>query len=263
MWKVAKYKIYSLLQSKGFRIILLIVLVIFNSRLLKCGAMEPLNEYFTEKERYRLLMGNYLNIMQTLGTIMSIFIGVSIIDNDIKSGKMSIMIIFFKKRWKYMLGNIIGIVMVTCIYICIVTVNLLIYFKMLNVTIYCSSIIEVSIGILANMVIVILVSALISFICGKKFSVLANILGMVLFYMYTYQYIPVVEKMVYIKMVWRRVLAMFFPIVHVYDKFVYSYEFESPSIIKPYIFNSLSVYQLVYIAFIIIMLAWCFEKKEI
>lgn len=263
MWKVAKYKIYGILQNKVFIYITILLIVMFNYKILKCGILLPIDEYFTVLTKYELLIGNYINMMNGIVFIVSIFLGVTIIDDDIESGKINIMLISFKKRWKYLVGNFIGIIIITFSVIIIITVNYLVYASIFKIGISFSDLINCNIKTILNMAVVTLVASLIALVFNKKLSIFITTIGLFIFNIYTYNIIPVIEKQVYIKMHTRRLLAMLFPITHVYPESIYSCEFQSSCIVNPYIFDSIKNYQIIYIVVITLALVWCFDRKEI
>lgn len=262
MWKVAKYKIYNIFENKRFLILMLIYIILFNYRILTCGVFTP-EEYIPYAHfTYALLINNFHDILMGIGLVLTIYLGCNIVSDDVKTGRINIMLPSFPDRWKYLVGNYLGMIVILACIMLISIINYLILAVAIKIDISYSDLIIHTIKIFMNMITVLLVSSFITLLSNKKVGLLVAFLDLVIYNIYDIAIIPVINKSVNVTTGTRRILATIFPMTDIYPASIMAYEDVSYSIITPLLFGDMLLYQIFFIIVLTLVSVKVFKHKE-
>ena len=263
MWKVSKYKIYSIFQDKIFVGILVSFFIILNYTILKSGVIYPACDALPEMERFALLINNYDNQLMGVGLILAIYMGSNMLDDDIKSGRLGIMLISISKRTKYMFGSIVGGIASEILILMLCSINYFLISWSLKIQTNYLDLFRCSVEILINMTVVFIVSSLFSIIMSKRASLLSSFLLLIYYNIYTFKSVPMVNKNVIFKPLVRKIMICFFPMTNVYPHSVYTYYDLSEYIVEPFICGNTILYQLIFIFLVFLLVQQLFDNKEL
>jgi ABC-type transport system involved in multi-copper enzyme maturation permease subunit len=218
---------------------------------------------FNKLLKYTLLINNFTIVSTIFGQLIAIYIGCGLIGNDIISGKLYIMITSFPKRWKYLLGNFIGLFLVVVTFVLLILLNYFVATFALDIYVNISDLVYCFASILLNMFVIMTLTAVSSIFIHGKTSLVVGLIGMVLFNIYTYQYIPFVNTPVLFDMKIRRALACLVPVSNVAAPSIYSDGSLDKYIVKPFLINNMYIYQVVFVIIVLIFGIAAFKHKEL
>lgn len=264
MRKVVKYKILTLLEDRLFKVIVIAFFIILNYNIfLKSGILADGSQDFNKLLKYTLLINNFNIVSIIFGQLIAVYIGSGLIGNDISSGKLYIMITSFPKRWKYLLGNFIGLLTVVVAFVLLILFNYSVATIALDIYVNFNDLIYCIASILLNMLVIMMLTAVSSiFILGKT-SLVTGLIGMGLFNVYTYQYIPFINTPILLEMKIRRALACLAPISDVAAPSIYNDGSLDKYLVKPFLLDNMFIYQIVFIIMILMIGMISFKYKEL
>lgn len=264
MLKVAKYKILTLIDDKLFKFIVVAFFIILNYEVfLNSGMLSDGSENFNQLLKYTLLINNFTITTTVFGLLIAIYVGSGLIGNDISSGKLYIMLTSFPKRWKYLLGNLLGLTIIIVALILLILFNYFVATTVLNVIINVPDLIECFIFMLINMLVIMSATAVTSIFLPGKTSLIVGIIELSIFNIYTFQSIPFLNYGLNININIRRILACFAPITNVSPPSIYSDGNLSRYIVEPIIIGNMVEYQVLFITVILILGIVTFKHKEL
>lgn len=264
MWKVAKYKILTLLDDKLFKIIVISFFIILNYNVfLKSGILSDGSQDFNKILKYTLLINNFTITATVFGQLIAIYIGSGLIGNDISSGKLYIMITSFPKRWKYLLGDFLGLLIIVVLFVVLILFNYFVCTTVLDVSVNYTDLVQCFTYIFLNMLVIMTVTAVSSiFILGKT-SLVIGIIEMGIYNIYTYQTIPFLNYPIIMDIDKRQLLACFAPMTNVASPSIYSDGTLARYMVKPLLVGNMVAYQIIFIFFIILIGIISFKHKEL
>jgi ABC-type transport system involved in multi-copper enzyme maturation permease subunit len=264
MWKVAKYKILTLLDDKLFKVLVIAFFIILNYNVfLKSGILSDGSRDFNKILKYTLLINNFTIISTMFGQLVGMYIGSGLIGNDIYSGKLYIMLPSFPKRWKYLLGNLFGLIIIVTSFVLLILFNYFVSTTVLDVTVNYSDLLLCFTYIFTNIIVIMTVTAVSSIFIQGKASLVIGLIEMAIFEIYTYQKIPFLDYALNMNISTRRVLACLAPITNVTAPSIYSDGTLDRYMVTPLMINNMFIYQIVFIVLILIIGVISFKHKEL
>lgn len=264
MWKVAKYKILTLLEDNIFKVIIVLFFIILNYNVfIKSGILSDGNSDFNKILKYTLLINNFNIISTVFGLIVSVYIGSGLIGNDIASGKLYIMLTSFPRRWKYLMGNLLGLLITVTTFVVFILFNYFVCTVVLEVAVNVSDLAQCFLHIFLNMLVIMTVTAISSiFILGRT-NIIIGLAELGIFNIYTYQKIPFVDYPLILKIHTRQILACLAPITNVAAPSINSDGTLTRYTVAPLLFGNMVVYQMVFLMFVAFIGILAFKYKEL
>ncbi|KYH34426.1 hypothetical protein CLTEP_16590 [Clostridium tepidiprofundi DSM 19306] len=264
MWKVSKYKILTLLEDKLFKFILISFFIVLNYNVfISSGVLSAGSREFNQLLKYTLLINNFTIISTLYGQLVGIYIGTGLIGDDIPSGKLYIMITSFPKRWKYLLGNFLGLLLILLFFLLLILFNYFVCTTILDIVINYSDLVQCFLYIFMNMMVVMIVTAVSSIFILGKVSLIVGLIEMAIFNIYTFQKIPFFGYQLNLNINVRRILACIAPITNVSAPSIYNDGSLERYMVTPILINNMFIYQLIFIFLILILGIISFEYKEL
>lgn len=265
MIKVLKYKIINALEDKKLLIGTILYIIIFNYQIiLKSGILARGNGNFNHDLKYSLMMNNFVGVAITFGLIISIYLGVSIIGKDMENKQMYILLTNVNSRKIYFFANLLGCAILILGLQFILTMNLFILAKVIDIVVPLGEILYVNMQIFMNMMILMTITAMFSIVLEGYKGALVGLIVIILFNIHTYLIIPLVNINISLNTTWRRVLMNIAPIRDVRLPSIiasgYAVDLKLP---PPYMINNFLTYQVFFLILMIILSLLIFHRKDL
>lgn len=262
--KIVKYKIMSLLSDKIFLAMTIVFFLILNYEvLIYSGILSAGSRDFNGILKYMLLINNFITSSTLFGLLVAIYIGTGLIGKDVSSGQIYVMLLSYSKRWKYLIGNWIGLIIITILLIGFIILNYFAISLVLGIKTVYSDLFICFRGIFLDMVTIMTVTAVSSIFLNGISSSIVGIVGLTIFNIYSAFRIPFVNLPVVIGDVTRKLMVTFIPLLKIYAPSITDKGIINRYNIEPYIISNISLYQVVYITFLLILGSIFFKHKEL
>lgn len=265
MLKIIKYKILNIVEDNFFKILIVFFFLILNYNVfMKSGILSVGSREFNKSLKYALLVNNFLIFSNSFGLFISLYIGNGLIGKDISSGKLYITLVSCPSRTKYLIGNFVSLIIVIITFLVFIFCNYLICATLFDIEIMYHETLNCFLQLFVNMIVIMTITSIASLFMYGKTSLVAGIVALTLFEIYTFKCLPFLQYVFKLKLPIRRILACLCPMRNVSIITQYDLrEIVQDTMIHPYIINNMTLYQLVYILVIATVGILYFRRKEI
>ena len=259
---ILKFKTANVIKKPSFLLLvvgyflLLNLIVLFNSGLLSQGG-----HTFNTDIKYELLTNNFALISLLYGIILAAYLGNQFLKNDIDSRQLYIILISFPNRVLYLSYYLIWALIVVLINIILTNINYLLMCYAFEVKPYLVDLVVFNRDLLMNIVTVMVVSILGSLVIKKTGGVIVIVLAVILFNIYTNEFIPVINLHIGLTKIVKDIMAMIFPLKMIYLSYIDS-TIKQRAIVNPFGID-INLYQLFYMSFILIISSRIFNQKDL
>lgn len=263
MNKVIKYKLNYLLSNKLVIIFAVILFLLLNFNALSSGVLNSIGSTINTEIKYQLLFNNYLIVSVVYGLLLSIFLGSSIIGPDAQTGNIQVILTSYHSRTKYFLGTFLAVLIYSTVIQILLFINIYLLMAIFKVPYLWSDILVGFTQNYLNMLVAMSVTGMASIYIKGHGSAFVGLLGYVYYNLYEYNSIPFVNTSLNFNITqYRNILGNFFPI-----SYFLAPSYTEASTIAYYRFTpvipNIYVYQILYIALILVLSCICFKRKEL
>lgn len=264
MNKAFKYKIYALLSDKKLIGITILYFIILNVQtIINSGILYQGSSSYNGILKYTLLINNFDIASIMFGMFVAIYIGTGLIGKDMETGQIYVILTASPKRHRYFMGNFLALLAVTACVVALMAVNFLLEAYALGIQVVASDLVRNLKDIMLNMTVIMTLTAVFSVFIKGYLSAFAGLAGLLLFNIYAYQKIPFIDESFNFGNVdIQNFLSNFCPVADVSAPSVVGHDVVAYYSRIPIIPN-FSIYQIVYIAVLLIIGNVIFERKEL
>jgi len=263
MNKVIKYKLNYLLSNKLILIFSAILFLLLNFNALSSGVLTSVGSAINIEAKYQLLFNNYLVVSVVYGLIMAIFLGSSIVGPDAQTGNIQVILTSYHSRTKYFIGTFLAVLIYSTVIQILLFINIYLLMLIFKVPYLWSDILVGFTQNYLNMLVAMSVTGLASIFIKGHGSAFVGLLAYTYYNVYEYNALPFINSSLPFNIAqYRNILGNFFPI-----SYFMAPSYTEPSTIAYFKFTpiipNIYIYQILYIALILVLSCVFFNRKEI